>query len=491
MTDAGAGNDGGATPPPPVPPGAGVGGGASRGNGRGPLLALLGALIVVVIAAAAFVVLTRDDKNNVNNTTAKPSAKGSKSKTRVSDTASSESSGSTDSATASSDDTRPVNTDPASVGNAFGDGGIPTKVIANGDAGFLATGYVSKDGKSTDRGGLWSGPADGSDLKRVGNGSAIEAPGLTVKDVAVRGDRSVAIGVNESGGSFGRATLLSADRGLSKWRPDHTDLDAGAKVSMESVAVDHQAWVAVGIQSTDGSGDDGSFRPVVLRSTNGTDWASRAPAVPNGMAAAFLNSVTVAGPRTPFPGFVASGVGFVPDAALGGLRKVGIVWSSSDHGQTWKVVSDQSFDFAKRDRWPSQIAADDNTIFVVGKGDSVDRDSLPSGSNVPGTAVYWHLVAGIPGWGVNIDDLAPGRSSRAIAVTANPKGGFVTASQMGDTAGTGNYKVELNSTDNGVDYSQIADFPANLVDSLATNGKVVVFVGRNMSDAGDAWYTSL
>jgi len=259
-------------------------------------------------------------------------------------------------------------------------------------------------------------------------------------------------------------------------------------------------FIVVGGMATTTGGTVGTpngTKPFAIVSADGSKWGlSGELPLPDGTTGAMAYGVTYSPPDSVYPGLLVVGVGYMPDV---GSRTIGVVWRSMDRGQTWKIVSDDTFAETGRNVSARFVASDGANVVVAGQADApYDKAALQHNTQVE--SINW--FAGSDGkWHRNRVTLAAGRSGVTTALLGRTDGGFILASESYDTASVptapggkldGNPAAQIIFTANGAHYSDITDSidkmdSAAVVSGVAEFGNRDVFVGMDNSRTGAVW----
>jgi hypothetical protein len=240
--------------------------------------------------------------------------------------------------------------------------------------------------------------------------------------------------------------------------------------------------VVGGVERTRGilEGNPAATDPIAVVSPDGKTWTRTSPLpLPPGVVAAEAWAITYAPSGTAHPGTIVTGVGWAdvgPDNILG--RRLGIVWSTSDAGKSWKIVSDDNFSHTGRDFAPSLAAADDSNIVVAGWADA--QGQIGKAGTKQKESIEWYMGAdGV--WHIISDgkSLRSTRSSLTTALIARKAGGFISASEIYDrqtgpfSAGdkmTSDPVVRLFSSPDAATWTLIDDSVPGLDKAAIVNG---------------------
>lgn len=256
-------------------------------------------------------------------------------------------------------------------------------------------------------------------------------------------------------------------------------------------------------QAGDLLGDPSATDAFVYLSKDGRTWEPAAALpLPSGIKSAEAWGVTYAPSTAAFPGILVTGVGWADVTSTNLLgRFMGIVWQSTDQGQSWKIVSDDNFTESGRDMEPHYVAASGSTIVVSGRADVQGQENSLA-SPKQSESIEW--AAGSDGaWHVISDgkSLRSTRSSMVTALVARPGSGFIEASEIYDTA-TGafyagaqvssNPVVRLFTATDGLAWNGITDSipqmdKAALVSGIAEYGNRLVFFGLDQQTQSQAY----
>jgi hypothetical protein len=284
----------------------------------------------------------------------------------------------------------------------------------------------------------------------------------------------VAVASDASGGIF-----ELSDIGQSIFGGRSTQINA-IDLSGSPLNPDTQ-FVMVGGTVTSQNGDLGNAtdpRPFALTSSDGYSWQPTADLpLPAGVTGAVAWSVTYAPEGTGYPGLLVAGTGFADDPKIT-LRSVAILWQSTDGGQTWNIIPDDSFSQEGRNIGATDIACDGYNIVMAGRGDVQGGQAGQSG------AIAWAIMGD---GGVNsfIDSLDPDRSSYTRSLISLPGGGFLTTTEIFDigTTGTnpdepimGNPISKAWFSPDGADWMELSSIEG--IDSAAVISGISQFDGR-------------
>ena len=331
------------------------------------------------------------------------------------------------------------------------------------------------------------------------------------------GDTQVVVGVDprEQGSTDPVVSWAAAREHGGEWVfSDLGALSGGMSTEVWSIGLtgspadENSAFVVVGVTADPPpteqftNSDLSGALPFVALSPNGVDWEQAADLpLPAGVTNAVATALTYAAEGTPYPGLIVVGYGIADDEALPERRRwVGIVWLSTDVGQSWEVISDDNFDEPGRNITAIRVAADDNQLVVGGRADVPGAEH--TGENVQQETVLWTL--GTDGsWTLTSDGpgLRETRSSRLTALGALEAGGFVAVSQVYDTAvgmtlmngdiiGDPSMQVLSGSDANSLQNvtESVAEIDRGAVfQSVVEFGHSVVFFGMDTSGNGAAW----
>jgi hypothetical protein len=268
----------------------------------------------------------------------------------------------------------------------------------------------------------------------------------------------------------------------------------------------NSVFMAVGgVERTKGilEGNPAGTDPFAAVSSDGKTWTltSRLP-LPAGVQGAEAWNITYAPSDTAYPGTIVVGFGWANVDSKNILGdKLGIVWSTTDAGKSWKIISDDNFAHAGRDFAPTLAAADDSRIVVAGWADAkgqIGSTATPKQKEsiewYMGSDAVWHIISDGP-------SLRPVRSSMTTALIARKAGGFMSASEIYDRATgpffagtkiTSNPVVRLFSSPDAKTWTLIDDSvpgvdKAALVDGISEYADRIGFFGIDQTPHAKAW----
>ncbi len=369
----------------------------------------------------------------------------------------------------------------------------PADVVEDGRGGFVTVG--TEDG----HGAAYAISRPGARWGLSGSASAIDEAGVEPVQ-AVPGDNGdiVAVGTEKQGDAPATAIFLLRRGGSRSWEREPSDLDKAGTLQaivMRDVTYDGDGYIAVGSQqniddATSAEVDPTTAKPLVETTGNGTKWTASTVPLPDGAVGGLLFGITVTPQGSAYPGLVAVGEAFYPQAApASGYRRTATVWHSDDGGFTWAPVSDPAnFEGDSELSTLKVVAADGSDIVAAGvsapKGATTDSSGV-----IQLVAAYWRIRPGETTWTRTETNAEAGKDSSVEFL--EPEGGKLIAAEL--TNPTGGSLDDGTTTTYSTDGSQfddltLADNPERLLGLAGADGYFVV-VGLDRSGGGAAWIT--